>query len=431
MNSRQTIATATQAAAVSQTAGLILQRKCDCGQHTIAGGGCSECEKKKGTLQRKGSSSEPANDVPPIVHDVLRSPGQPLDAATRAMMEPRFGHDFSQVRTHYDDRAAESASSVDALAYTAGKRIVFGQSQYSPGTDAGRRLMAHELAHVTQNSDQLSQSKLVSEPTDASEQAADRLAAQVVVDPPTRAIARQTPQPSAAAMIQRYRSRKSQNFGRSDDPGLGMVEQEFKDKVNQPWIEHIDVVFDKEAVDQNPGLSTTPAADRLMVTGNAAITYAKNKAKVADFSIPVGGGSSVLGLTDRVSKSPVSRMEGVGYNAALQPGQVASPPRVKGTKYTKDPDPTTPEFTGAANMHWAVFFRDIQGIHVGPLDVGSHACVHVPGFNDMRQINYHSTLDRTKVTVSYPAGPALTNVCCARHRLTGRKPNPCGGVACP
>jgi hypothetical protein len=232
-------------------------------------------------------------------------------------------------------------------------------------------------------------------------------------------------------MIQRYRSRKSQNFGRSDDPGLGMVEQEFKDKVNQPWIEHIDVVFDGEAVDNNPGLSTTPVADRLMVTGNATVTYAKNKAALADFTIPVGGGSSVLGLTDRVSKSPVTRMEGVGYNAALQPGQVASAPRVKGTKYTKDPDPTTKQFTGAANMHWAVFFKDIQGLHVGPLDVGSHACVHVPGFDDMRKINYHSTTDRTKVTVSYPAGPALTNVCCARHRLTGRKLNPCGGVACP
>jgi hypothetical protein len=409
----------------------VLQRKCDCGQHTVAGGGCSECEKKKGALERKASNSEPANYVPPIVQQVLGSPGQPLDAQTRAYMEPRFAYDFSQVRTHDDDRAAESASSVGALAYTVGKRIVFGKSQFSPGTDAGRRLMAHELAHVTQNSDQLSQSKLVSEPTDASEQAADRLAAQVVVEPQARATARQTPQPSTAAMIQRYRSRKSQNFGRSDDPGLGMVEQEFKDKVNQPWIEHIDVVFDGEAVDQNPGLSTTAAADRLMVTGNATVTYAKNKAALPDFTIPVGGGSSVLGLTDHVSKSPVTRMEGVGYNAALQAGQVASAPRVKGTKYTKDPDPTTPRFTGAANMHWAVFFKDIQALHVGPLDVGSHACVHVPGFNDMRKINYHSTMDRTKVTVSYPAGPALTNVCCARHRLTGRKVNPCGGVACP
>ena len=75
----------------------MLQRKCDCGQHTIGGGGCAECEKKKGALQRKASNTEPANDVPPIVHQVLGSPGQPLDAATRAFMEPRFGHDFSSV----------------------------------------------------------------------------------------------------------------------------------------------------------------------------------------------------------------------------------------------------------------------------------------------------------------------------------------------
>ncbi|MFZ0064054.1 MAG: DUF4157 domain-containing protein [Pyrinomonadaceae bacterium] len=414
-----------------------LQRKCGCGQHTVGGGACDSCSKKDATNLRRAaigndSGAVHENEVPAIVHDVLRSPGQPLDAQTRAYMEPRFGHDFSQVRTYHDDRAAESASSVGALAYTAGKSIVFGKSQYSPGTDDGRRLMAHELAHVAQNSDQaLQPKKQLSEPTDASEQAADRLAAQVVLDPPITATARETPKPFAGAMIQRYRSSKAQYFGRSDDPGSGMVEQTFKDKDTQPWIEHIDVIFDGEALDTNPDLSAVAAADRLMVTGNATVTYAKNKAKLSDFKVAVGGGSSALGLTDRVSKSPVIRMEGVGYNAALQPGQVASEPRVKGTKYTKDPDPTTAQFTGLANMHWAVFFKDIQALHFGAFDVGSHACVHVPGASDMRRINYHSRMDQTKVTVSYPAGSALTNVCCARRRLTGLKRNPCGSVTCP
>jgi hypothetical protein len=152
VNSRQTKATATQAPAISQTAGLILQRKCDCGQHTIGGGGCSECEKKKGTLQRKALSSEPANYVPPIVHDVLRSPGQPLDAATRAFMEPRFGHDFSRVRVHTDARAAESAQEMKALAYTVGTDVVFRAGQYAPATLRGSQLLAHELTHVLQQS---------------------------------------------------------------------------------------------------------------------------------------------------------------------------------------------------------------------------------------------------------------------------------------
>lgn len=90
------------------------------------------------------------SDAPLIVHEVLRSPGEPLDAKTRGLMEPRFAHDFGHVRVHTDARAAQSARAVNALAYTAGRDIVFGQSRYSPATRAGRQLMAHELAHTVQ-----------------------------------------------------------------------------------------------------------------------------------------------------------------------------------------------------------------------------------------------------------------------------------------
>ena len=88
--------------------------------------------------------------APPIVHDVLRSTGQPLDAATRAFMEPRFGHDFSKVRVHADARAAEAASSIDARAFTSNRSVVFGGGAYAPQTESGRRLLAHELTHVVQ-----------------------------------------------------------------------------------------------------------------------------------------------------------------------------------------------------------------------------------------------------------------------------------------
>ena len=88
--------------------------------------------------------------VPPIVHEVLHSPGQPLDAATRAFMEPRFGHDFSRVQVHSDTKAAESAWAVNALAYTVGRNVVFGEGQYAPATTMGRKLLAHELTHVVQ-----------------------------------------------------------------------------------------------------------------------------------------------------------------------------------------------------------------------------------------------------------------------------------------
>jgi flagellar motor protein MotB len=88
--------------------------------------------------------------APPIVHDVLRSPGRPLDTATRAFMEPRFGHDFGKVRVHADARAAEAASSINARAFTSNRSVVFGANQYAPQTESGRRLVAHELTHVVQ-----------------------------------------------------------------------------------------------------------------------------------------------------------------------------------------------------------------------------------------------------------------------------------------
>jgi pyrrolidone-carboxylate peptidase len=190
----------------------LLQRKCACGQHTIAGGECEECRRKReGTLQRAAITAAPTPGVPPIVHDVLNSPGQPLDAGTRVFMEPRFGQDFSQVRVHttmpertyaklsvnqpgdqfeqeadrvaaavmrpqksqdreratalgrtpdrYDfsqvrihrDRDAnESARAINALAYTVGNDIVFGAGQYAPRTSTGQSLLAHELTHTIQ-----------------------------------------------------------------------------------------------------------------------------------------------------------------------------------------------------------------------------------------------------------------------------------------
>ena len=88
--------------------------------------------------------------TPPIVDDALRSPGQPLDAGTRASMESRFGHDFGAVRVHTDPLAAQSAAAVQARAYTVASDIVFGAGRYAPATGEGHRLLAHELTHVVQ-----------------------------------------------------------------------------------------------------------------------------------------------------------------------------------------------------------------------------------------------------------------------------------------
>ena len=113
--------------------------------------------------------------VPPIVHDVLHAPGQPLDAATRAFMEPRFGHDFSKVRVHADARAAESANAVNAQAYTVGRDMVFGSRHCGNQTRGG------ECSECSKKQRLGLQTKLkVNEPGDIYEQEADRIADQVI-----------------------------------------------------------------------------------------------------------------------------------------------------------------------------------------------------------------------------------------------------------
>jgi len=108
-----------------------------------------------GVIKEKESQSQEAaskdlSEIPPIIHEVLRSHGEPLDANTRAFFEPRFGHDFSQVRVHTDAKAAESARAVNALAYTVGQDVAFDTGRCSPHMPEGRRLLAHELTHVIQ-----------------------------------------------------------------------------------------------------------------------------------------------------------------------------------------------------------------------------------------------------------------------------------------
>ena len=181
----------------------VLQRTCDCGQHTTGGHSCGPCAGKRNSLQRAAINGGTVETAPPIVHRVLRSPGVPLDSVTRSFFEPRFGglagritphlagpaassltvgpassaqeleadavadrvlrstasgaagggFDFSQVRVHTGGEAAASARAVNARAYTVGSNIVFAEGQYAPGTAAGRRLLAHELAHTVQQSD--------------------------------------------------------------------------------------------------------------------------------------------------------------------------------------------------------------------------------------------------------------------------------------
>ena len=136
---------------LTPAASPLLQRKCACGGAPGADGLCAACREKVLSRSRDANGASGLVDVPPVVHDVLRSPGQPLDSAARAFFEPRFGgHDFSRVRVHADARAADSARAVNAHAYTVGRNVVFGAGQYAPNTTPGKSLLAHELTHVLQ-----------------------------------------------------------------------------------------------------------------------------------------------------------------------------------------------------------------------------------------------------------------------------------------
>jgi uncharacterized protein DUF4157 len=107
---------------------------------------------KGGALQAKaatgGATAATQSSHPQLA--TITGSGKPISESARSFMEPRFGRDFSHVRVHTGARAAESAQSFNAQAYTVGRDIVFGNGYYQPETAGGRRLLAHELTHVVQ-----------------------------------------------------------------------------------------------------------------------------------------------------------------------------------------------------------------------------------------------------------------------------------------
>ena len=127
------------------------QNSCPCD------GGCPKCQtvqpsQEPEVLQTKciQTDNQGQTSAPSIVHDALAGLGKPLDSSVRGFMEPRFGHDFSQVRIYTNEKAVESSRALNALAYTVGQNIVFNAGQYQPHTITGRQLLAHELSHTIQ-----------------------------------------------------------------------------------------------------------------------------------------------------------------------------------------------------------------------------------------------------------------------------------------
>jgi GH24 family phage-related lysozyme (muramidase) len=211
--SRQAFVQVKQASSPALLRAPLLQRKCACGNHTIAGAECTECGKNNENLQREhgnqnvsgaafplsgvpvmqaklavgasidpleleadriadqvlaapanpafgkaplriqrftGQSTAHTDMAPGSVDRVLAGPGSRLTPPLQQDMEQRFGHDFSHVRVHSGSAAEQSARDVNAHAYTVGNNIVFGAGRLAPGSPDGRRLIAHELTHVVQ-----------------------------------------------------------------------------------------------------------------------------------------------------------------------------------------------------------------------------------------------------------------------------------------
>lgn len=112
---------------------------------------CAEWAEKNRQLRPEAAGLPRATTAAAdLVHDVVRSPGQPLDAATRQFMEHRFGHDFRSVRVHADAAAGYAARALQARAFTVQNDITFAPGEYAPESTTTRRLLAHELTHVVQ-----------------------------------------------------------------------------------------------------------------------------------------------------------------------------------------------------------------------------------------------------------------------------------------
>jgi len=117
---------------------------------------CPECNEKEEDESPSVMPKSAGNQTPQITSGIrsqiqsLQGGGQPLTQSARSFFEPRFGRSFANVRVHTDSNAATAAKAINAKAFTKGKDIAFGTGQYSPGTNTGKQLMAHELTHVVQ-----------------------------------------------------------------------------------------------------------------------------------------------------------------------------------------------------------------------------------------------------------------------------------------
>jgi hypothetical protein len=224
-------------------------------------------------IQRRADGQTPSAEAPPQVYQALRSPGLPLDPSSRDFFASSFaGHDFTDVRVHTDTEAAQSAASVDALAYTVGTDVFFAAGQYAPETSAGQQLLAHELTHVMQQGEGrggggISEKLEVGEAGDEYEQEADRVAAQVMRRASQGASASQPVSAAERPLVSTAKARGTNRVARQTPDG-GVVSS--PDATPAPTVTHAETVAPGTAT--NAASQTAPAQT---VAGTPTATEAK------------------------------------------------------------------------------------------------------------------------------------------------------------
>ncbi|WP_197995812.1 eCIS core domain-containing protein [Gimesia algae] len=256
-------------------------------------------------LARKKTSDREVTEVPPIVYDVLQSPGQPLDTETRAFFEPRFGQDFSSVRVHTNSLAAQSASAVNALAYTVGSDLVFASGQFDNRSNTGRHLLAHELTHVVQQSQSMAglQSKITHDSQGSSaereaEAAADRLLSHYR---PTQEMTHVTQRSYSDSILQRY-----------GDP--------------IPTVAHPSVVTMKQFIDLVQKIELSNAGMNALQTAQL-IMRAKYHSTGWDYLLPSSAGGKTVTAGGAVTRNDITTLSGE-FEVTLPQGGQSDPTHV-------------------------------------------------------------------------------------------------------
>lgn len=204
--------------------------------------------------------------------------------------------------------------------------------------------------------------------------------------------------------VQRYRPATAMNFGAAN---ASLKEQSFKSLTKQPWLSSIAVEFDSVVADSH-GVD--------IPKGTATASYFSNAHALPSFSVPATGGPT--GMRSDPGTFTVHRIEGIGYNDPTAAADIAAaegtsalegPKRGEHRRYTKPKSGQLPREV-AASMHLAIFYNRGEAVHLGNLGLASHGCVHVDHFDLLTQLNYHSVIGRTRVTVRYTGAAKTTFV---------------------